>query len=119
MRTWSRWQDWAALVAGAYALLSPIWTTSITKATWTVIVLGVVTALVALWSLAKPGEVETEWLTALFGVLFFVSPWVLGFHTATGIAWTAWVVGVVTFVVGLSALPQSNAAHRGQLSAQH
>lgn len=119
MRAWSRWQDWVALAAGAYAFLSPIWTSSTGRATGTVIVLGIVTALVALWSLAQPGEVETEWLTGLLGVLFFISPWVMGFHATTGIAWTAWVVGVVTFVVGLAALPQSTAVHRGRLSAQH
>ncbi len=98
MGKWSRWQDWGALLAGVYAFLSPIWTTSTAAATWTLVVLGIVTALVALWSLAVPASVATKWLLALMGVLVFISPWVLGFHNLTGMAWTAWVVGVVTFV---------------------
>lgn len=81
--------------------------------------LGIVTALIALGSLAAPGAVATEYLTALLGVLFFISPWVIGFAATTGMAWTAWVVGVVTFVVGLAAIPQSQHAHRGQMLAQH
>ena len=40
----------------------------------------------------------TEGLVALLGVLFFISPWVFSFQSTTGIAWTAWVVGVVTFI---------------------
>ncbi len=120
MRKWARWEDWVALVVGAYAALSPIWTTTVNKATATMIVLGVITALVALGSLAAPGQVVTEGLIALLGVLFFISPWVFSFHNATGIAWTAWVVGVVTFLVGGLALPESNRAHHsGRMAVQH
>lgn len=114
MQKWTRPQDWAALIAGVYAFLSPIWTTTTGKATGTVIVLGIVTALIALWSLAMPGVVATEYLIALMGVLFFIAPWVMGFHTTTGMAWTAWVVGVVTFLLGVSAVPASQQAHRSQ-----
>jgi len=76
-------------------------------------VLGIVTALVALWSLVAPAGVADEWLIALLGVLVFISPWVMGFHSVAGIAWTAWVVGVVTFVVGASTMRDSRAAHGG------
>ena len=34
------------------------------------------------------------------GVLFIISPWVMGFADTTAMAWTAWVVGAVTLVVG-------------------
>jgi hypothetical protein len=119
MRSWIRWQDWVALVAGGYAFLSPIWTASVGKATGTLIVLGLLTALIALGSLAAPGVVAAEYLTALLGVLFFISPWVIGFVTTTGMAWTAWVIGVVTFVAGLAAIPESQHAHRGRMLAQH
>lgn len=121
MRTWTRWQDWVALVAGVYAFLSPIWTNTITRATWTMVVLGIITALVALWSLAAPGVVASQGLIALLGVLFFISPWVMSFHSVSGIAWTAWVVGVITFVVGLLAVPGSQRAHNGAHlpAAQH
>lgn len=118
-KKWTRPQDWAALIAGLYALVSPIWTTSTSDATTAMIVLGIVTAIVAVWSLAMPGAVIPDGLVALLGVLFFISPWVLGFETVTAMAWTAWVVGVVTFVAGLAALPESRKIHQSHVSAQH
>jgi SPW repeat len=119
-RAWTRWQDWVTLVAGAYAFLSPIWTTTVDKATGTLILLGIITALVALWSLAIPGAVAAEGLVAVLGVLLFISPWVMSFHTVTGMAWTAWITGAVTFVAGLWALPQSNKVHHtARLAGTH
>jgi hypothetical protein len=64
-------------------------------ATGTMIVLGILTAIVALVALTKPTLRGTDELTALFGVLFFISPWVMGFDTHTGMAWTARVIGVI------------------------
>jgi hypothetical protein len=64
------------------------------------ITLGVITAVLALFDLARPGRIAFEGLIALMGVLFFISPWVMSF-TATAfrpMAWTAWIVGVVTLV---------------------
>jgi hypothetical protein len=118
MQKWTRWQDWAVLVVGAYALLSPIWTDTTTKATWTVVILGAVTAVVSLWSLADPASVSSEWGHAVMGVLLFVSPWVMGFSGTDGIAWTAWITGAIALVVGLAALPASKHAHDG-LATSH
>lgn len=73
--------------------------------------LGIITALVALWSLAAPGVIAAERLVALLGVLFFISPWVMSFHATTGMAWTAWIASVITFITGLWALPESNKIH--------
>jgi hypothetical protein len=84
MQKWTRWQDWAAAVVGLYALLSPIWTETTTRASWTMVVLGVVTILVALASLAMPGTVVSEGAVAVLGVLFFIAPWVMGFSGTTG-----------------------------------
>jgi hypothetical protein len=120
MRRWSRWTDWVALVAGVYAFLAPIWTDTTTKASWTMVVLGVVTAGVALFSLAGPGTAVTESEVAVLGVLFFIAPWVMGFSSTTGIAWTAWIVGIVTFVVGLAGLPEGRrVGHSHHLVGQH
>lgn len=117
VRRWSRWEDWVAAVAGVYALLSPIWTETTTRATWTVVVLGVITAVVALASLGRPDNTVTEGAVVVLGVLFFIAPWVMGFAGVTGIAWTAWIVGVVTAVAGLIGLPQSNRLHHGLASS--
>lgn len=117
----ARPQDWLALLVGIYAFLSPIWTTTTSKASSTMIVLGVLTALAALASIVWPGLVFGEGAMAILGVLFFISPWVMGFHsTVMGMAWTAWIVGAVTFALGLWSLPQSNRVHHGSgIAHQH
>jgi hypothetical protein len=105
MGKWTHPQGWAALVVGVYAALSPIWTAhpSGNKALYTMIVLGAVTAVLALLSLADVGRVVSDGLIALMGVLFIISPWVMAFTVADGFtafAWTAWIVGIVALVAG-------------------
>lgn len=119
VKRWSHPQDFVALAAGAYAALSPIWTTTTTRATWTVVVLGVVTVVLALMSLARPGVVA-DGLMAVMGVLFVISPWVMGFDGTHPMAWTAWIVGVVTFVVSASDVIEARMSHHGGgLAASH
>jgi uncharacterized membrane protein HdeD (DUF308 family) len=114
MRPWTRLQDWATLIAGLFAALSPIWvsTTGERDAFWALIVLGALLAIAALVSLALPGVVATEWLTVLFGVLLFVAPWVLTYTERVGASWTSWVVGAIAIILGGSAVPASNRVHR-------
>jgi uncharacterized membrane protein HdeD (DUF308 family) len=114
MRPWTRLQDWATLIAGLFAALSPIWvsTTGERDGMWALIVLGVLLAVAALVSLAMPGVVATEWLTVLFGVLLFVAPWVLTYTERVGASWTSWVVGAIAILLGGSAIPASNRVHR-------
>ncbi len=114
MRPWTRLQDFATLIAGAYAALSPIWvnTTGERDAFWTLIALGALLAVAALVSLALPGVVATEALTMLFGVLLFVAPWVLTYSDHAAASWTSWVVGAIAIVLAGSAMPASNRAHR-------
>jgi hypothetical protein len=114
MRPWTRLQDWGTLVAGLYAALSPIWvsTSGERDGRWALIALGVLLAVTALFSLALPGVVATEWLTVLFGVLLFVAPWVLTYTDRTAASWTSWVVGAVAVVLGGFSVPASNRIHR-------
>jgi SPW repeat len=103
MSKWTHPQGLAALVVGVYAALCPIWTTHPTgKAMYTMITLGVITAALALVSLAIPGRIAFEGLVALMGVLFILSPFVMSFRTGyTAFAWTAWIVGAVALLAGL------------------
>ena len=117
-RTWQRWQDWAALVIGALTALSPIVVATDGAAMWSLIVFGVLIAAGALWSLAQPGSVASEYVHAVLGVLLFISPWVFGYADLAGASWISWVAGVLTVAVGLAALPSANAEHRG-LAGQH
>lgn len=111
MRKWTRWQDWVALAIGVYAILSPIWTPTSMAATTSLIVFGVLLGATALWSLAAPGAVASEWAHAALGVLVFVSPWALSFSTLTAMAWTAWAAGILAVAAGLWAVQLTRAGH--------
>ena len=118
MKRWTHPQDFIALIVGVYALLSPLWTTTTSKATTTMVVLGAVTAVLSLIELVRPDMLSIEGLAAVMGVLFFISPWVMSFSGSRGMAWTAWVAGVITFVVGARDL-QVTRSHRGTVAATH
>jgi membrane associated rhomboid family serine protease len=105
--------DLAALVAGVYAALSPIWTTTTGNAAATMITLGIITAAVALYSLARPEKIASEGLIALMGLLFILSPWVMGFTDTQAISVTAWIVGAVALLAGAADLQMTRTAHRG------
>ncbi|MEO6471864.1 MAG: SPW repeat protein [Aeromicrobium sp.] len=112
MKKWAHPLDFVALAAGVYAACSPIWTTTTDKATVAMIVLGIVTAGIALFSLARPGEIA-EGLMALMGVLFIASPWVMNFDGMRSMATTAWVVGAVALLVGASDISMARHSHHG------
>ncbi|MEV5652755.1 SPW repeat protein [Nocardia sp. NPDC052254] len=109
MLTESRTQDFVAVVLGAYTALSPIWTDHSTRAMWTLIVLGVLIALTGLAQLSRPAMTGTDYAMGLFGVLLFISPWVMNYSAFNAASWTAWIVGVLTVVVAVAALPQVSA----------
>lgn len=106
MQKWTRWQVLVALAAGAYAALSPLWTETNDTATYTLVALGVATMAIALWSLAMSEDRISEYALMLMGVLFIASPWVMGFENLDNMALTAWIVGAVTIVAGVLAMPQ-------------
>jgi hypothetical protein len=117
MQKWARWQVWAALLAGAYAALSPIWTETTNDATWTMVVLGVLTVAVSLGSLAMSETRVSEYALMLLGAAFIVSPWVIGFDDIDAMAYTAWIVGAVTAGAGVLALPQlDQRMHHGPIA---
>jgi len=113
MTRFARWQDWVALVAGLYAALASLWTTPRTTTTVTVlVVLGALLVIGSAISLAAPGSVSMEWVIAVLGVLLFISPWVLGFASDRGPAWTAWITGGVAVIAGLWAIEPATKSHR-------
>ena len=114
MSKWTHPQGLAALLVGIYGALCPIWTTTPdSKATYTMIALGVITAGLALLSLAMPDRVVFEGLIAFMGLLFVLSPWVMGFTAFTSLAWTAWIVGIVALVAGAADVQMTRSEHRG------
>jgi hypothetical protein len=48
-----------------------------------------------------------DWINLILAALLFISPWVLGFASATVPAWNAWIVGVVLAVLAIAAISAS------------
>ncbi|MBJ8347998.1 SPW repeat protein [Antrihabitans sp. YC2-6] len=116
----SRLQDYLAVVFGAFAALSPIWVDVNSNGRWSLIVLGVLIAAAGLAQIYVTELSLSDYAMGLFGVLLFVSPWVMSYDGFRSAAWTAWVVGVLTVVVAVAALPEINAKlHRGGLATHH
>lgn len=113
MQKWTRWQDWIAVAAGLYAALATMWTTSAGASVAMMLVLGILLIIAGLWSLAAPGMVAMEWVVAVLGALLFISPWVGGYATQAGVAWTSWICGAIGVIVGLWALVPAMELHRG------
>ncbi|MDA8219362.1 MAG: SPW repeat protein [Dehalococcoidales bacterium] len=113
VRTWNRWQDWVNVLAGAWLFISP-WVFGIVAASvaWNFWVVGAVIFFITLWALYSPALVISEWFNAAIAVWLFVSPWVLGFAAGTpAIAWNAWAVAVVVFVMAVWVLSRLRRAN--------
>ncbi len=119
VRPWTRPHDWAEVVLGVVAVLSFLWMDTNNAAMWTMIVLGALVALDGLASLAVPGQVYGEGIQIVLGVLMFISPWVMSYTDLGGIAWSSWIIGALTVIVGAAALPVAQAAHRSGVAGQH
>lgn len=119
MKRWTHPQDAVPLIAGIYAALSPMWTTTTSRATTTMVVLGVILALAAIAELMRPDMIPLEGLTALIGVAFVVSPWVMGFSDTRPMAWTAWIIGAVTLVVAAADLQVTRTHRRDTTATSH
>ncbi|MEU0789127.1 SPW repeat protein [Amycolatopsis sp. NPDC005961] len=111
-RAWARPHDWAEVVIGVVAALSPLWLSTDSTAMWTMVVLGALIALDGLVSLAMPGMVYGEGIQIALGVLFFIAPWVMGYTEFNGASWTSWIAGVLVVIAGAAAMPVASAAHR-------
>jgi hypothetical protein len=131
-----RWQDWANLVLAVWLFISP-WVLSfaiggmavdtggapatgamVAYAAWDAWVIGVVTAIVALWAMSQFARWQ-EWVGLVLGIWLFIAPWVLRFAGARNPAWDHWIIGLLVFLVSLSALsyrraPAATASYAGE-----
>lgn len=112
MKKWTRWQDWAALAAGAYAALSVLWTTQTGMSTPLMITLGALLVVCAVINLAMPGLPVAEWAQAAVAAVLLLAPWIGGFTSSTGAALSAWIPGAVALVVTALAIKPSADEYR-------
>jgi uncharacterized membrane protein HdeD (DUF308 family) len=106
MTAWNRWQDYVTMATGVLLFISPFvfGDTSQGVAAASAYVLGILLLLSGILAAAMREARGFELVPAIVGVVTFVSPWVLGFATVTGIAWAAWVLGVVAVLAAGSLL---------------
>ncbi|MDR6636881.1 SPW repeat protein [Paenarthrobacter nitroguajacolicus] len=112
MKKWTRWQDWTVVAAGAYAALSVLWTTQTGSSTAVMVTLGILLVIGGVVNLAVPGMPAAEWGQAIIAVALLLAPWVAGFTSATGAAWSAWIPGAVALVVTALAIKPSTEEYR-------
>lgn len=117
-RAWTRPHDWAEVVLGVVAVLTPLWMDTNAAALWILIVLGALVALDGLLSLARPGLIYGEGVQVVLGALLFISPWVMSYTALSGAAWSSWIIGGLTVIVGAAAFPVANAVH-DRMAGQH
>ncbi|GAA3682038.1 hypothetical protein GCM10022224_052950 [Nonomuraea antimicrobica] len=93
--------DVIALIAGVVAVVAPfIWASGSTAAGQPLLVVGALLVVSSLWALLGAGG-ASSWVTAALGALLFVAPWAFGFDGTAAAAWTAWIAGAATVIVGL------------------
>ncbi len=51
-----------------------------------------------------------NWLNALFGVWFVISPWALGFSSHQGALWTTLIIGIIQVIVAAWAASVENSS---------
>jgi hypothetical protein len=100
MTAWKRWQDWSVVVLGAIMFVTPFvfGETSQTVAASAAYVLGVLLVLAGLGNAATAKAGGFEIVPAVLAVILFVSPWLFGFTAVTALAWSAWIVAILTVV---------------------
>ena len=120
MSAWKRWQDWANVVLGILLFITPFvfGGLAIPAAQWTAFIGGILLVLVGVFDLANPANRAGEWAEGVLGVLVFIAPWVLGFTSLSAMAWSAWIVGILSVVLAASVL-FAGGAERRTLVGQH
>ncbi len=90
----------------------PLWLDTNNAAVWSLIVLGVLIAVAGLLHMARRrwSRRTTRWACS---ACCCSSPVGDEFHTMTGAAWTAWVVGALAVVVSVVGMPAMSSRMHG------
>jgi ABC-type molybdate transport system permease subunit len=120
MSSTNRWQDWTTIAAGVVLFITPFLFNqmAIANAAYTALVGGVLLVLVGVWNLARSSDRAGEWLEGLIGVLLILAPFVLGFAAVTTMAFSAWIIGIISVLLAASVLFMDT-RDRPAMAAQH
>jgi SPW repeat len=96
------WISWAALVVGvATVVLAATVVHSSPAAIAVTVGLGVLTAVIAVWSLLAADPTRDFLTLAIVGFALFLAPWVAGFSGGNAV-WAVWVAGGITTALGVT-----------------
>ncbi len=115
MDTKKNWQDWANLLLGLWIFILP-WAVRHPMADgaaagslmWNFWVAGLAVAVLALTALVAY-QAWAEWVNLILGAWLLISPWALGFSSATLVTWNAVIFGVlIAAFAGWKLIPESS-----------
>ena len=112
-------QDVIALLLGLYALASPLWTTTSSRATMSLIILGGIVVMLSLAEIFIPDMLAVEGLTAFIGLLMVISPAAMRYSDVRPMAMTAWIVGGLCIVIGLADIQWTRSHGKGWTAPTH
>ena len=106
MRALTRWQDWVTMALGIIVFASPFFfnATGHTAAAWTSYAAGVIIFFGGALAAASEEPGPFEAIPVIFGMVLIAAPWLLSFTDVTGVAWTAWIVGIAAVITAGSVL---------------
>ena len=107
MTTWRRWHDWVVVGLGVVLFLAPL-IFGQTANSVAAYVLGALIALAGVLNAAMRNAGGIELIPAVLAVILFVSPWAFGFSAVTGLAWAAWIIGILVVLTVGSLFAPSN-----------
>ena len=99
MKTWTRFEDWANVVLGAYLFFVPFIVAANAASIWNAGIVGILILCVALYALARPDSKGAEWTNVVLGAWMIISPFVLSSAALAGaMSINAYVVGALVIV---------------------
>jgi len=105
-----KWGSGLNLVIGIWLLFAAPYALGFDgAATSNSIVLGILTIIVSLWSLAAARENHAPaWVNIAFGIWLFISPWVLAYAGQPAALWNGIVAGIlmIVFATARMAVPR-------------
>lgn len=111
MSAWTRLSDWIAIAGGILVALSPSLVPTTPASAGAMALLGGLLAIAGVINLAAPSAVFVFWFVGGFGLLLFLTPWLLGSTSNAGSSWIAWIIGLITLVIGFGSAVRSSTTH--------
>jgi hypothetical protein len=107
-----KWASWVNLAIGVCLLFAPSVAQFGPLATTNHVWMGIVTMIVAVWSLvAAPTTVAPAWINLVVGIWVFASPWVLNYAGSDAI-WTDLMAGVLLVIFSLARMAPARTTRR-------